>query len=427
MIVFPSESLFELRRGLAGRVKSGELSRADAFRQALARDPYDPTALLFLGVDAEKAGDLAEAERLTRASIRNHPSDHDGYLVLQRILGARGADSQLASGYARLAMEKLGFDEEALERIDFSKVLPGLPAKLLAGSDRSYELLQMTIEHLEQTRLPEPPAVSEELEPHRLIHQLRCAGEDPVSPELIDAILARAADCAPMLLGILKEYGEDLIPEDDDPMVHHALALLGEIGDPSALSPITEFLELDDESFGEIAHWAFRRISFRQPAAALQAIREMIPTSDAANRAGLALQIAQLPKVPGRLEVLQSLLHNLEREPKEEQEGLLAGVISGAWFLQGTDSEFALSLLKKHGALLSAGTRKELTRLRAEGAGMGPYIAAEDPVTIYDSCGQDPEPAVPVVKPPKPGRNDPCWCGSGKKYKKCHLDADEGR
>jgi preprotein translocase subunit SecA len=24
-----------------------------------------------------------------------------------------------------------------------------------------------------------------------------------------------------------------------------------------------------------------------------------------------------------------------------------------------------------------------------------------------------------VVKPPKPGRNDPCPCGSGKKYKKC--------
>jgi methionyl aminopeptidase len=22
------------------------------------------------------------------------------------------------------------------------------------------------------------------------------------------------------------------------------------------------------------------------------------------------------------------------------------------------------------------------------------------------------------------GRNEPCWCGSGKKYKKCHLEAD---
>jgi uncharacterized protein YecA (UPF0149 family) len=21
---------------------------------------------------------------------------------------------------------------------------------------------------------------------------------------------------------------------------------------------------------------------------------------------------------------------------------------------------------------------------------------------------------------PKIGRNDPCWCGSGKKFKKCH-------
>ena len=22
-------------------------------------------------------------------------------------------------------------------------------------------------------------------------------------------------------------------------------------------------------------------------------------------------------------------------------------------------------------------------------------------------------------------RNDTCWCGSGRKYKRCHMDADE--
>lgn len=27
--------------------------------------------------------------------------------------------------------------------------------------------------------------------------------------------------------------------------------------------------------------------------------------------------------------------------------------------------------------------------------------------------------------PPKIGRNEPCWCGSGKKYKKCCFDRDE--
>lgn len=28
-------------------------------------------------------------------------------------------------------------------------------------------------------------------------------------------------------------------------------------------------------------------------------------------------------------------------------------------------------------------------------------------------------------KPAGLGRNDDCWCGSGRKYKKCHLEDDE--
>ena len=32
---------------------------------------------------------------------------------------------------------------------------------------------------------------------------------------------------------------------------------------------------------------------------------------------------------------------------------------------------------------------------------------------------------VPVRSGPKPGRNDICWCGSGKKYKKCHGEGEE--
>ena len=30
----------------------------------------------------------------------------------------------------------------------------------------------------------------------------------------------------------------------------------------------------------------------------------------------------------------------------------------------------------------------------------------------------------PPRETPKLGRNDLCWCGSGKKYKKCHLESD---
>ena len=33
---------------------------------------------------------------------------------------------------------------------------------------------------------------------------------------------------------------------------------------------------------------------------------------------------------------------------------------------------------------------------------------------------------APVRSGPRVGRNDPCPCGSGKKYKKCHMLIDEG-
>jgi hypothetical protein len=33
---------------------------------------------------------------------------------------------------------------------------------------------------------------------------------------------------------------------------------------------------------------------------------------------------------------------------------------------------------------------------------------------------------TPAVRAPRPGRNDPCPCGSGKKHKRCCLDADRG-
>ncbi|MBN1485037.1 MAG: SEC-C domain-containing protein [Chloroflexia bacterium] len=38
-----------------------------------------------------------------------------------------------------------------------------------------------------------------------------------------------------------------------------------------------------------------------------------------------------------------------------------------------------------------------------------------------------PQEEPPASKSEIPGRNDPCWCGSGKKYKHCHLAEDEAR
>jgi hypothetical protein len=63
----------------------------------------------------------------------------------------------------------------------------------------------------------------------------------------------------------------------------------------------------------------------------------------------------------------------------------------------------------------------------------GPTAPAVSPSTVPSRppirASEPDEPMPQLVetirnKAPKPGRNDPCWCGSGKKYKKCHLDQD---
>jgi preprotein translocase subunit SecA len=52
----------------------------------------------------------------------------------------------------------------------------------------------------------------------------------------------------------------------------------------------------------------------------------------------------------------------------------------------------------------AAGTAPKITR--------APAAHAEAPATLRREA-------------PKVGRNDPCPCGSGKKYKKCHMSAEE--
>jgi preprotein translocase subunit SecA len=41
-----------------------------------------------------------------------------------------------------------------------------------------------------------------------------------------------------------------------------------------------------------------------------------------------------------------------------------------------------------------------------------------------DGAAAKPETVRKTAKD-KIGRNDPCWCGSGKKYKQCHMKQDE--
>ena len=403
-MIFPPESVYELRRELAAKMATGALSSAEAFRQTLAVDPHDPAATRFLALTAEKDGDPALAAKLAHRFIQADPISHEGYALLGRVL----PDRPLAIAYLALGIKKLHFDPEAGPRLA-SATVPDPPLVLP----------------------DEPEAVTRELEPHRLLHELFVAGLEAIDASLIDRVLARGADCAPLLLGVLNAYGEDLL-HDNDGLVVRALALLGEIGDPAALNALARFVPLEDETIGGAARWAFTRIARQRPAETLDIVRRLAIGAEALDLAALAQQLCLMPEIPGRSEVLLSLADNLSELEKDERDLVIVSMLTSALVMHGAHAEPAITIEARLGAQLSREARKELKNLRAEIEAARQEIAgveAEEP-SIYEVCAD----GFDVVEDetfertqPKLGRNEPCWCGSGKKYKKCHLDSDEGR
>jgi hypothetical protein len=401
-MIFPPESVQEFRRELLAKMTSGALSEAEASRQALAVDPHDPVAIGFLALAAEKDGDLPVAAQLAHRFIQADPISHEGYTLLGRVLPR----SPLAAAYLALGIIKMHCDPEAGPRLAQANV-PVPPAVL---SD-------------------EPEAVTLELEPHRLLHELFVAGVEAIDASLIDRVLARGADCAPLLSGVLNAYGEELL-HDNDGLVIRALALLGEIGDPAALSALAKFVPLEDETMGGAARWAFLRIARRRPVETLEVVRRLSIGAEALDLAALAQQLCLMPEVPGRAEVLLSLGDNIAEFDKDERDLVIVSMLTSAHVMHGVHSDTAVAIETKHGALLSRAARQELKNLRAEIEEARQEIAESEEPSIYEVCldGFDVVDEEPFQRAePKPGRNEPCWCGSGKKYKKCHLDSDEGR
>jgi uncharacterized protein YecA (UPF0149 family) len=146
--------------------------------------------------------------------------------------------------------------------------------------------------------------------------------------------------------------------------------------------------------------------------------------------AALAQQLCLMPDAPGRSEVLLSLADHIDEFDKDERDLVIVSMLTSAHVMHGTGSQPAAIIETQYGALLSREARKELKNLRAEIEEARQEIAEAEEPSIYDVCleGFDVVDDEPFQRAePKLGRNEPCWCGSGKKYKKCHLDSDEGR
>ena len=263
-----------------------------------------------------------------------------------------------------------------------------------------------------------------------LIREVEAAGYGPLEREVVDEIVARKDEAVPLLVDVLRSDAEDAF-------LARALALLGETGDVDLLPEIASFFaddEDDEDAVSDAADWASRRIARRFPAETLRAVAQMAETADALLLAKLGELLSAMPPTPQRKETLLGFGKRFADLDDAGRAALAVAMITGAMFVEGPGSLFAeevrrdvLVHLPKQFHTAIRQTEAELRRI-----GYEPGADPEDDQDIYALCCEGFEserpPDVPYVREePKIGRNDPCWCGSGKKYKKCHLADDEAQ
>ena len=435
-MLFLSDSIIDSRARLLNDVDRGKITPEQAYRRLLDLDPADLIALLGMSRLRREAGDLAGAEDYLWRAAQAQPCTWPPYLELSELLSEQEALSQ---GLAELALSKVLLDEKGLEALGPAPLPFGLE-DIEGSKDLSKEeQIELVIEALRRRRDLEPVPVTARLRPYRLIHQLQDAEE--LDAQLVDALLQEGESIVPLLVGVLRSWAQGFLPEDEEDVLEDTLALLGEIGHAGAIPHLLEYAGLDNVDLSGAAGWALDRIIDRNREQAVRAMGEIAPGLDANERMAVLERVLRHPGLDASGELLARLSENLDRMPIPDLGAFLPTLVGAMIAARGRAGvEPARAVMRRHSARLPRKSRRECEDLIEIGAaGPPPPLPAQpSPWTVYDVCAgkaiwEDEEeeeedfamPPEPVQRRYTPGRNDPCWCGSGKKYKKCHLDADE--
>lgn len=287
----------------------------------------------------------------------------------------------------------------------------------------------------------------------QLVEQLVQEGEWP-KPSLLETILEQGDAAIPELRKVL---ALDAAGWSDNVTILHAANLLTTLGASAAIVDLIKLYLRIDEALLETLGKALARLgteavrplvavgqqeslSTIQRAEALSAARLAVE-GDKSGSAGVAKAIRDL--LAGRIEKIPAgqgdeLSGYLIGELLILQDPLARGLIESAFdkrivpdsLVSREDVEDAYN---EEPVPRKAPPREWLRQYsleyaeqldRAIAAAELQRILQGDPEELED--GAVFEPALPPAPGKRPGRNDPCWCGSGKKYKNCHLSEDAG-
>jgi tetratricopeptide (TPR) repeat protein len=440
-MLFFSKSDREQRFAVVRALQASEISETEAGERLLKLDPESGAAYMTLGNARMAAGDLAEAESLLWQALDRMPCYYGPYMSLSDVRRIRDPEDVLSLRLRELAIWKLSFSEDIPDSV--ADALRGGSGKLDFKDPETYEMLATAME-VRGKDVVDPPEVLDRLLPYRLLNDLQRQAPEVVAHRLLREILDNSPRCLPLWRAALRQWGKN-----PDAVSTKALALivaiLGEIAGIDVLDDLLELATLCDHAIFLHAHWAIFRIGERFPSEALAKFRAVTPTATVPLRCALAEHINLLPEVEGMASALIDLLEGFSSFAHHTDTHYLLMVVLDALHELGGDDQ-ARQVFDRYKQLLPAKGRKALLALMHVEGGFVPNLVYQeiDELDIEDVAirralmtdedededeeeeeEEDAEFVRPRAARVKPERNDPCWCGSGKKYKKCHLAEDE--
>jgi HEAT repeat protein len=282
-----------------------------------------------------------------------------------------------------------------------------------------------------------------------LLAQLRTAGSKP-EPELLDAIRALGGEAVPALISMVTNPAEyEYAPGDEEGVTgwapYSAVQILGEIHPPEALEPLLSLFSWDDYDYlsEELPDVIAK---FGEPA--LDPLTAILaePPNTVWTRWRAARGLKELATAhPGlRDEIVRRFTSQLDTdEPDDEDWPILVGaLVSVLVDLKAEESLPSIIRAFEHDFIDPYMIDwEDVSRELDLPPGVAPHLEGKGRgrQSLFDSLLQPPMPRpaparsargatgvgrtgpIPYRREtPKVGRNDPCPCGSGKKYKKCH-------
>jgi hypothetical protein len=435
-MIFTPESVLRQRIELIQKMECGELTESAVVDRLLEIDPDLNLPYVLKGRNAFVADDLDAAEEWIWKGIDRQPCHYFGYWSLADVRMQRTPGDALATHLRYIAFRKLSYatsiPDATADR--FSQACED--AGLDPHDPGTYEeFAAAELKHLEQAVLTDEQR--DLLLPYELLDELQDQALSEVDSALIGRIRENGARMVPLLCSAMRVWREDIFSLRP-PAMMCMTALLGEMGPVDLIDDLLEIALLEQPQISMHIHWAMQRLASRFPAEALEKFRAAGRGAGASLRCAIAEQLVLMEHAPGREDALAELLDGFSAISNAEDAAYL--LLTVCYGLEEADQEDRIErLLPGCEAALSRKARKVFRKLVESESAPAMMALGIDELDIEAVCcdralmdgdvddieedyaEEDDEEFERV----KPGRNDPCWCGSGKKYKKCHLTSDE--